>query len=95
MPPDEETPACSCCTGLPSMADKGAPSSKGAGNSKGAGHSKSAARVPLHEGLRVELCGREEGFIGSWYEAEVLQLEGDMVNNPARTRLITAHTSAE
>ena len=25
MPPDEETPACSCCTGLPSMADKGAP----------------------------------------------------------------------
>ena len=93
---EEETPVASApALKAEQSADKGAPSSKGAGNSKGAGHSKSAARVPLHEGLRVELCGREEGFIGSWYEAEVLQLEGDMVNNPARTRLITAHTSAE
>jgi hypothetical protein len=36
-----------------------------------------AARQPLHEGLHVELCGREEGFFGSWYEAEVLQIEGE------------------
>ena len=27
-------------------------------------------------GTRVELWGRDEGFEGSWYAAEVVQLEG-------------------
>ena len=30
------------------------------------------ARVPLENGARVELCGKDDGYLGSWYEAEVL-----------------------
>jgi hypothetical protein len=38
--------------------------------------------VLLHPGRRVELWGREEGFFGSWYEAEVLDIQKDKARSP-------------
>ena len=32
--------------------------------------------IALASGMRVELCGRDDGFIGSWYSAVVQRIEG-------------------
>ena len=43
------------------------------GSSAGGG---SVARTPLEVGTRVELWGRDQGFEGSWYTAEVMAIAG-------------------
>ena len=56
-------------------ANAGASTSDGGGGGGGSGSSHGR---PLTVGSRVELWGRDEGFEGSWYRAEVVQLESKL-----------------
>jgi len=70
----------------PIGANAGASTGDGGGGG-GAGGGSSHGR-PLTVGSRVELWGRDEGFEGSWYRAEVVQLENKLEEGKLSTKRV-------
>ena len=73
--PGEPEPAAHELLSLAARGEEAAALRRGAAATTGGG-GEGGTRVPLEDALHVELCGKDDGFLGSWYEAEVQRIEG-------------------